>query len=53
MADYSIVKPIWKAHETPTSEWHWETKEAFHAPAQDYACRGAAPRRPDAAQWAR
>ena len=37
MASYSLVKPVWKTHEDPTSAWHWEPKEAFHALARHYA----------------
>ncbi|HEV7627585.1 MAG TPA: abortive phage infection protein [Streptomyces sp.] len=37
MASYSLVKAIWKTHEDPTSDWHWEPKEAFHALARHYA----------------
>ncbi|WP_181764518.1 abortive phage infection protein [Streptomyces albidus (ex Kaewkla and Franco 2022)] len=37
MASYSIVKPVWRTHEKPTSGWHWEPKEAFHALARHFA----------------
>ncbi|MQY08215.1 hypothetical protein ACRB68_63210 [Actinomadura sp. RB68] len=37
MAGYSIVKTIWGTENDPTSHWHWQPKEAFHALARHYA----------------
>ncbi|MBB5939689.1 abortive phage infection protein [Streptomyces zagrosensis] len=41
MASYSIVKTIRKRPDDKESDWHWETKESFHALARHFerACR--------------
>jgi hypothetical protein len=36
LASYSIVKAIWGKPDEPTSHWHWEPKQAFHALARHY-----------------
>jgi hypothetical protein len=36
MASYGIVKPIWATRGRPTSRWHWEPKQAFHALAREF-----------------
>lgn len=50
MLTYAIVKVVRDRPDDPASPWHWEPKEAFHAPARRYEqarCRttGAAPHR--------
>jgi hypothetical protein len=37
MASYSIVKTIRDRPDDPSSGWHWEPKESFHALARQYA----------------
>ncbi|MFF0450352.1 abortive phage infection protein [Streptomyces sp. NPDC004609] len=39
MASYSLVKVIKDDPGDPSSDWHWEPKEAFHALARRYARR--------------
>jgi hypothetical protein len=36
MASYGIVKPVRDRPGDPSSPWHWEPKEAFHALARAY-----------------
>ncbi|MEV0938202.1 abortive phage infection protein [Streptomyces phaeochromogenes] len=40
MASYAIVKPIKDRPDDPSSGWHWEPKEAFHAVARHYGRAG-------------
>ncbi|MDQ1045402.1 abortive phage infection protein [Streptomyces sp. V4I2] len=46
LASYSITKSIKDRPDDPSSGWHWERKEAFHALARRYAraCRSRQPR---------
>ncbi|MGI5198163.1 abortive phage infection protein [Streptomyces sp. CA-288835] len=36
MASYAIVKPLKDNPDDPTSDWHWEPKQSFHAVARHY-----------------
>ncbi|GAA4709268.1 hypothetical protein [Phytohabitans rumicis] len=36
MASYALVKPIKQRPGDPTSDWHWEPKQAFHTLARAY-----------------
>lgn len=36
MASYSITKSVRADPDDPSSDWHWEPKEAFHAVARRY-----------------
>jgi len=40
MASYALVKPIKERPGDPTSDWHWEPKQAFHALARAYHAQG-------------
>ncbi|WP_420824780.1 abortive phage infection protein [Streptomyces coryli] len=40
MASYALVKTIRDTPEDPSSDWHWEPKQAFHALARRYASGG-------------
>lgn len=37
MASYAITKTLKSRPDDPSSDWHWEPKEAFHALARRYA----------------
>ncbi|WP_169749655.1 abortive phage infection protein [Streptomyces aureocirculatus] len=39
IASYGLVKPRWRTEDDPTSAWHWEPKESFHAVARHFAAR--------------
>lgn len=45
MASYSITKTIKDRPYDPSSPWHWEPKEAFHALARHYGHRASVMRR--------
>ncbi|MEV2212486.1 abortive phage infection protein [Streptomyces sp. NPDC050997] len=42
LASYTITKPLKDRPDDPSSDWHWEPKEAFHALARRYGSRRAA-----------
>ncbi|WP_406203026.1 abortive phage infection protein [Streptomyces sp. NBC_01017] len=47
LASYGITKAIKDRPDDPSSNWHWEPKEAFHAVARQYGRRAGAGRRGD------
>ncbi|MGW6732961.1 abortive phage infection protein [Streptomyces sp. NPDC055013] len=47
LASYGITKAIKDRPDDPSSGWHWEPKEAFHALARQYGRRAGTGRRGD------